>query len=464
MKRIVKIAHFTLTWLVTAGAGTVFAAPQLKTQAELVADGEIKAKVLAGSEGFPAPTPQAHTYIVTHNGESKQVKWYVPADLWRIRAFAGEWKDKKGNVMRLARVKSLVPEFERQDWYREEVDKGLDELEKKFTGTDEELAAWKKLWGGKGVGRFVTAKSGARYYVEFEFKENVSDADAEKLLKAFEKSVSTKTKGGGNISSTKWWEETNPQYKFLTDLDKAKGGRFIKDAMKLMEAMRKSYEFYVPATKTVGVCTVRVFKTLDGYRQYVAANDAGMEHSCGLWVPSREELLIAAGDPKDAQHTMRHEAFHQYLYYATGNGHHAMWFNEGHATFFENVKYNPAKNTVKVVDEGNRAAWVARNPALYADAMASVIRMGREEFYSGEVNLHYCTAWALTYFLEKGAYTSEEFAPYRGICAAYLAATAAGDSAAEATAKAWAPVADRNLAADFLKFWNEKRKAAQNAR
>ena len=457
---------------VFAAGFAVRAAPMLKTQAEPVADGELKAKVLAGSHGVPAATPESRRYVVTRGEEKRDFQLFFVRDLWRLRAFAGEWRDKRGNVMRLARVKSLIPSdvpaafssMPDGQGEKDAIEKALDAAEREFTGEPLELEVWKKCWGGFGSGKIFEVK-GRRYYVEFEFAEAVKPGDEEKLLKNFERSVSGVTSASaGAISSMKWWETENDKYRFLTDLDKAKGGKFVKDAMRLVDAMRKSYEFYVPASKEVGVCTVRVFKTLDGYRQYVAANDAGMEHSCGLWVPSREELLIAAGDPKDAQHTMRHEAFHQYLYYATGNGHHAMWFNEGHATFFENVKYNPAKNTVKVVDEGNRATWVAKNPALYADAMASVIRMGREEFYSGEVNLHYCTAWALTYFLEKGAYTSEEFAPYRGICAAYLAATAAGDSAADATAKAWAPVADRNLAADFLKFWNEKRKAAQNAR
>ncbi len=448
--------------------GSAFAAPQLKTQAEVIANGELKAKVLAASEGIPAPTPQSRYYTMTQGSVSKEVKFYVPADLWRKRAFAGEWKDKKGNVMRLARVKSLVPEFEREDWYEEEIEKGLDDLEKSFKGDDADLAKWKRAWGGRGVGRFVTlARTGARYWVEFEFAENVRSADVEKLLKTFEKSMSASVSGGGNISSMKWWESENAMYRFMTDLDKAKGGKFVKDSMRIMDAMRAAYEKYVPPQKSVGKCTVRVFRSMEGYRGYLSGTGTGMEWSCGLWDPSREELLVAAEDREQALNTMRHEAFHQYLFYATGNGEHAMWFNEGHACFFENVKYNPAKNTVQITDDGMRSQWVARHTDEVAAAITKVIELSHEQFYGGSrsaVSLNYATSWALTYFLEKGAYVSEEFAPYRGICKKYLELTKSGMDSAQATREAWKLVEGHDVAADFLKFWTKMRKRALTVR
>lgn len=468
MKKMILI----LAAAMGAAAG---AAPMLKTQAELVADGELKAKVLAGSQGVPAPTPMAKQYMVTHGTETRQVKLYAIADIWRLRAFAGEWKDKKGNVMRLARVTSLVPTevaaatarptgMPAGEGTKEDIEKALDAAEQTFTGSAAELEAWKAAWGGFAVGKFIALK-GKHYYVEFKFAETVKSADQEKLLKTFEKSASTMTAGSsGAISSMKWWESDSPQYKFMTDLDKAKGGKFVKDAMKLMAAMRKSYEFYVPPQKTLDKCTVRVFKTLSGYRDYRKSTGDNDQMSCGLWDPNREELLIVAENREFAQNTMRHEAFHQYLHYATGNGNHAMWFNEGHACFFENVRYNPAKNIVKVVDEGNRAMWVSKKPEFYARQILPTIKMSRSEFYSGDANTHYCTAWALIYFLEKGAYTSDDFAAYRTILPKYLELTANGVDAETATTQAWAAVAKRDVAADFLKFWKEKRKAAINAR
>lgn len=409
-----------------AGAQAV---PRLNRQAEPVAGGKLKMKVLAGAAGVPAPTPQAKTYVVTRGSVSETRKVYDERELQYSKELLGMWKDKRGNVMRLA-----LP-----DGY-----------------------PW-----GDGVAYKTTKelKDGAKYYIDFDFAEPVPEKDARRLLKEAADSLSAGSGlSRGVMSSMKWWEETNDCYRFMTDLDKAKGGKFIKDAMRIMEAMRKSYEFYVPSQKKVGLCTVRVFKTLSGYREYRSSTGDEDKMSCGLWDPSRDELLIAAENREQAQNTMRHEAFHQYLSYATGVGDHAMWFNEGHACFFENVKYNPAKNAVKVVDTGNRATWVSKDPAKHANAIRSVLRMPRQEFYSGDVNLHYCTAWAIVYFLEKGAYTSEAFAPYRKIVPTYLELTAGGTDPAAATVQAWKAVEGRDVAADFLKFWKEKRKASVNAR
>ena len=450
---------------VAALAADAFCAPRLKPQAEVIADGELKAKVLVSSRGIPPATPEARTGWVSRGGVRKDFKVYNPADIWRARAEMGTWKDKAGNVMTVARVKSLVPsdipEFE---CTKEAVNVALDELESSFKGTAEELEDWKAAWGGSGTGRFASLK-GSHYWVEFTFAEKVAEKDAEKLFKDFERSMSALTKSSsGAVKSMQWWEMTDGKYRFLTNLDKAKGTKFIKDSMRMMAAMRKAFEFYVPPKKEPPVSTVRVFKTLAEYREYRASTGDNDTMSCGLWDPGREELLIVAENPKAALETMRHESFHQYLHYATGRGDNADWFNEGHATIFENVKYNPAKNSVAILDAGNRSEWVARDPAKYARLMPSVLKLSHQEFCSGKVNDHYVTAWAICYFLERGAYASKEFEAYRGVCAKYLEAMARGESAEDATTKAWALVSGRDIGADFLKFWKEKRKAALTAR
>ena len=266
----------------------------------------------------------------------------------------------------------------------------------------------------------------------------------------------------------KWWTEENERYRFMTDLSPSKGKAFITRAMRLAEAMRRSYEFYVPPLKPVKLSTVKVFKALSEYREYRAASGDVDSTSIGLWDPNREELLISAeGEREDALSIMRHEAFHQYLFYATGRGDHALWFNEGHACFFESVEYNSAKNTVKVVDKGNRAEWVERDPKRVASAIKSVLKMDRAAYYGGSsdaVNLHYVTGWAIVYFLQNGAYAHERFAPYRKVVPKYLELMAAGCDAREATEQAWALVADRDIEADFLRFWEQYRKLSRNAR
>lgn len=440
------------------------AAPRLKPQSEIVAPGELKACMLVGSEAVPAPSLEARCYRLTRGGETTDVKWYVPAEVWRLRARVGEWRDRQGNRLRIARVKSLVPKFDRVDWYREEIDKGLDDLEKSFTGSEAELAEWARLWGGRGSGRFATLADGRRYYVELEFAEQVRPAEGERLLNSLVRSVAPATGRTKGSASSKWWERETGEYRFIADLEKGKGEKFIRDLQRELGAMRRAYESYVPPQRQLPRCTVRLFRTLEGYRAYRLTTGVADFRSDGLWDPTRDELLVAAPDPKKALSTMRHEGFHQYLAYATGRGDHAPWFDEGHATFFENVKYDPAKDEVTVIERGNRAEWVERDPVRYANALFPLVLMSHDEFSSGDLNLHYVAAWALTYFLEKGAYADEEFAPYREVCPTYLAAMRSGASPEEATRSAWTVLAERNLAEDFMKFWTRFRKAALKVR
>ena len=76
------------------------------------------------------------------------------------------------------------------------------------------------------------------------------------------------------------------------------------------------------------------------------------------------------------------------------------------------------------------------------------------------MNERYAAAWAVVYFLEKGAPSFKEFSDYAGVLPAYLAAMKEGKSAQEATRIAWEDVSQRNFVDDFLKFWN-KRNAAR---
>ena len=82
----------------------------------------------------------------------------------------------------------------------------------------------------------------------------------------------------------------------------------------------------------------------------------------------------------ETQRIMRHEAFHQYLFYATGCGHHMTWFNEGHATFFECVQYNPKSDEVRIGDEGRWADGVARDVGHIASLVPGILQLGHDEW------------------------------------------------------------------------------------
>ena len=133
--------------IVFLAAFPVMALPRLKMRPEVIVDGALKGKVLDNSRGIPSATPQGATYRMTRGAESKEVKIFEPVDIWRQRAEIGTWEDREGNVMKLARAVSLVPEMDRFECTREVLEKKLAEMEREFTGSDDELAAWRELWG-----------------------------------------------------------------------------------------------------------------------------------------------------------------------------------------------------------------------------------------------------------------------------------------------------------------------------
>ena len=127
--------------------------------------------------------------------------------------------------------------------------------------------------------------------------------------------------------------------------------------------------------------------------------------------------------------------------------------------------YSPKKNTVRFYEDlkDRRAGAVAEDPEKYANLVPKILYMDRSAFYGGTlqaVNDKYTAAWAVTYFLEKGAPSFEEFAAYRNVLPTYLKETAAGKSWEEATKIAWEGL-EAGFPAAFMKFWN-KRAGARN--
>ena len=496
------------------------AAPQLANHAEKVDAMDLDVKVFVRAEALPAPTPTQRRFTVTKGGESREVTRFSPHELWLMSQRGGMWRNKSGDTLLLARPTALLPESLGELAEREKIDAAIKSGEEEFAKSAKDLlykwinqfadldvdkSSLAQLQAGSAVAaarqvetgdpkrlaavfrmRAKGGGSGPWNWVEFRLSEPLSPKDGKNLLTAFLKGVSVAKPPAGtkNAASSSavyaddprradakraisggggWWWSENDDYIFLTNMPKSKGEAFIRDTQRTMSAMRKAYERYVPATKPVGTGVVRVFSGHDDYCKYLStfsSDSATLMDSVGLWAPAREELLVEYRDDKATTlETMRHEAFHQYLYYATGCGSHMTWFNEGHATLFENVRYNPGSGDVRVLCSGNRAEWVKRDPERIASVIRKIITMSRDEYYSGNVNDHYVAGWALCYFLSKGVHKVKGFEAYKTVIPTYLNGVAEGLKPVEANERAWAQVEGRDISADFLKFW----KSAKNA-
>lgn len=481
----------------------VAAVPQLKGSPEAAGATGLKVKPLAGAKAVQAVTPKAQHWSYKRGEEKWTETHFDVKELWTLLQRGCEWKDRKGNTLTLATPTAFCPEFEKEHAKREDIEAKMKEDEEIFKDpSDETLAKWMGAFSGKSVeagalsaleipsldaarlvdfgdglrtAAFFRTKAGTWHYAEFKFAQEAKPKEGERLMRQFlaavqvDKAKGGAAKGGDIVVEGKWMTLNMPGYVFKTDLSKSQGLAFVKTAGRMMEAMQAAYKRYVPPQKDMKASTIRVFATREGYNEYMkgATGDSG-ERTIGLWSPSHEELLILdQGNSARAEtmKTMRHEAFHQYLFYATGKGNHAMWFNEGHACFFENVSYDARKNYVRINDDprDRRPSAVAADPEKYAKLVPEIIRLDHNAFYSGtlsEVNEHYTAAWAAIYFLEKGAPAFKEFADYKNVLPTYMKAMAEGKDWKEATEEAWEGVKSRDFAADFLKFWG-KRNAAR---
>ena len=476
------------------------AVPQLKGSPETAGDMGLKVKVPTGSQMVQALTPKSQRFGFQQGDKKWTEKHYAVRDIWLGHERGAEWKDRKGNRLVLAKPTAFCPALENDHAKKEDIVAAMYGSVEDFKDpTDETLARWAGEFSGKDLGTgalssdevsplasvrlvdlgsdsrcaaFFKVASGSWYYVQFDLAQAAKPKEREYLLRQFLKGVTvdkTKSAGGGVVMEGRWMTVEVPGYCFKTDLSRSQGQAFVKNAGRLMKAMQAAYRRYVPPQKDMGVSTVRVFATREGYNEYMkgATGEAG-DRSIGLWSPSHEELLIldmGNSARNETLKTMRHEAFHQYLFYATGCGNHATWFNEGHACFFENVSYDAKKDYVRIWDDpkDRRPAAVARDPERYARLVKEILYLSHEEFYEGtlhEVNDRYAAAWAVVYFLEKGAPSFKEFSDYVGVLPAYLTAMKEGKSSQEATRIAWEGVSQRNFVDDFIKFWN-KRNAAR---
>ena len=263
-------------------------------------------------------------------------------------------------------------------------------------------------------------------------------------------------------NSKGWWFAETAEYVFLSDIRSSTGKRIVTDLQKELPQFRAACEKMIPPAETISeVSVVRIFEERADYQKYV-----GKEHewSAGLWSPSQRELVICSQE-KELEITMqiiRHEAFHQYLFYASGMKAHAVWFNEGHATFLEESK--PLR-TGKGIDipESGRIKYVVEHLELVAMNLDKILGGSYQTFYSGsqeERSLNYSTACALVYFLRKGVPTSK-LTPYAKILETYQAALLETGDGAKATQRAFQDIDRTKFKADFIKFWKFGRGAAR---
>ncbi len=258
-----------------------------------------------------------------------------------------------------------------------------------------------------------------------------------------------------------WWFAETPEYIFLSDIRSATGKALVKDLQATMPVLRGAFAKLIPPFDTAtDVSAVRIYEDREAYKQYVGKS---IEWSAGVWMPMRRELVIQS-QGKDKALTLniiKHEGFHQYLFYATSMIENAAWFNEGHACFFETSEVD-AKGRVEI-PENERVEHLLRNLEAAARQLPKLIHVGYSGFYSGteeQRSLNYSTAWGLVYFLRKGV-PSEKLTAYEKIIDTYLKTLATTKDADAATTAAFDGINMTKFQEDFTDFWKKGRNSAK---
>ena len=240
--------------------------------------------------------------------------------------------------------------------------------------------------------------------------------------------------------------------------------RLARDLLDDLQLARTLYAQMFPgfADTSENVSVVYLPATSEEYDAHV-----GPDHqwSSGLYNGATRELSIRpiAAKGRDASYartlsTAFHEGFHQYIHQATGIAQPAVWYNEGHACFFEMLSFQNGRASVDE-DRDRFRLLEAFLKTKQRVPLETLIAMDYESFYAGTDQdrlLKYSLAWGFTYFLHRGAPLVRN-KPYADILPTYLAALAETGSGTEATARAFANVNFDALERDFREFWTTPR-------
>ena len=240
--------------------------------------------------------------------------------------------------------------------------------------------------------------------------------------KASKEFLSTKRRVIDNINALNdWWFVEMPHYILVSNL--TPNNRFLVERIQEdVERLRDAFSILFPPVKEIReVSVVRVFNTREEYVDYVGRD---YQWTLGLWMPSKRELVISPSRSgtqgskgskakKEILDTAYHEAFHQYVHYALNQVSLPLWFNEGHACLFEAAVFSRARPYVVLEENESRADFLRQVSDFgYETDVVQVMSMSRDEFYLEGLRgdgvdrmraQHYASAWAITYFLRKGA-------------------------------------------------------------
>ena len=455
----------------------------------------------------PAPLemPRASAFLVREDGVTRLEDRFSRIDLWTSRAVDGRWSDDDGRVFTVSTLAVRPPAVdaettETRTLYAEgcvPVDRrNVAQVREAMVLLSPVAVAEKsrpprqmprgyddvRYWQGTNESAIVCAfrpeKSGTWRLATWtladgdDFAECVGAFEDEFLRKEFPVLASGPLAGARpapsgasegellradarhSVAAYESWRATDVgPYVVLDDLPRS--GGFLAALTNELPRLHRAYAVALPTSVdgTNAVCVMRVYASRE---EYLAAMEIdgveGMAWSAAYWSPARRELVayLPVGGEDDLMRTIRHEAFHQYLSYATAMQPTSPWLNEGYAQHFEDVGRTSWGAGIDVSPEGlERLA--AMLPALFA--------LDYEAFYAGsdeERMVKYRLAWSVAAFLERGA-PLVRFEPFKNVKRDYMETLFATRDPLKATAAAFGGEDGlRRFVEEWLRWWSKE--------
>ena len=250
-----------------------------------------------------------------------------------------------------------------------------------------------------------------------------------------------------------WWYIETDNFVMVANIKNKKTAR---DLSINLEKSRSVYTKFYPIKKPLrAVSVARMFEERDQYIAYVGEE---LKWSGGVWISRIKELVVSPmdwGSRSDQRkmmiETTFHEAFHQYIFFATGERETSSWFNEGNAQFFEEMSFRGSKFSIGI----NKRKAEQMKSLTSLQQIRNMLKMSPREFYSESGrDDNYPLAWGLLFFLQKGAPIMRSDNNYHQIPMKYYDAIIETGNPEKATEIAWKGVNLEQFANDFKKFWN----------
>ena len=443
------------------------------------------------------PAVETFTYTWTRGGKSGTDERFDPRQLWEAEQRLAAWSDSDGNQYELVAPTSVIDSFNRgiktnysqlmphvlKEEYEDNrqavgklVRKRLPQWLEDWTGNA--FSAPQKLQAMAAVKEAMFAESPKQAALIFFLKANQNKPYVLLVTPADDppktwKSALTRAVGGiAPASKMKptaevqegWKTMDRPPYRVLSNLPK-QYGKFVSTLLDNMIAMRAVYVSYLPEPKKMKVplSVIRIFSKPEEYHAYAGA---GAEWSSGVFSSTHRELVvmgdIGEGSKKeqteDIQSVTFHEGFHQYLFSITPPAIHVpIWFNEGHATFFETFTLKRTTVAGKRKTEGRpalsqRLETVRQDPRFCSPEGLKLLMSFSPEIFYHQRNrtAAYASSWLIVHWLR-----TEAPAPLAATLNQYYALICKEKTPEEVAATVYTPEILQQISDGLIDFLNK---------